>query len=143
MARDITFGCSLSVEDYWDVPEFARRAEAMGFERVSMGEHVMDGNPPRPTLLNVTAMAAAAGATSMLRVMTGIVIVPWHCLPLPSVCQDYPRIQSFLRCSFWSIGAYFGSQRLNSLQVKYVPFAPGRIHFYVLDTIEPIAIANN
>ena len=78
MASAITFGCSLSVEDYWDVPEFARRAEAMGFQRVSMGEHVMDGNPPRPTLLNVPAMAAAAGATSSLRVMTGIVIAPLY-----------------------------------------------------------------
>ena len=78
MASNVTFGCSLSVEDYWDVPEFARRAEAMGFQRVSMGEHVMDGNPPRPTLLNVPAMAAAAGATSSLRVMTGIVIAPLY-----------------------------------------------------------------
>ena len=78
MASAIMFGCSLSVEDYWDVPEFARRAEAMGFQRVSMGEHVMDGNPPRPTLLNVPAMAAAAGATSSLRVMTGIVIAPLY-----------------------------------------------------------------
>ena len=59
----ITFGCSLSVEDYWDVPAFARRAEELGFRRVTMGEHVMDGNPPRPTVLNLPAMAAAAGAT--------------------------------------------------------------------------------
>ena len=48
----ITFGVSLSVDDYWDVPEFARRAESLGYGRVTMGEHVMDGNPPRPTLLN-------------------------------------------------------------------------------------------
>ena len=74
----ITFGCSLSVEDYWDVPEFARRAEEMGFRRVTMGEHVMDGNPPRPTMLNLPAMAAAAGATDDLRVMTGIVIAPLY-----------------------------------------------------------------
>ena len=74
----ITFGCSLSVEDYWDVPEFARRAEEMGFRRVTMGEHVMDGNPPRPTVLNLPAMAAAAGATDDLRVMTGIVIAPLY-----------------------------------------------------------------
>ena len=26
---DLTFGCSLAVEGYWDVPEFARKAEAM------------------------------------------------------------------------------------------------------------------
>ena len=74
----ITFGCSLSVEDYWDVPAFARRAEECGFQRVTMGEHVMDGNPPRPTVLNLPAMAAAAGATRSIRIMTGIVIVPLY-----------------------------------------------------------------
>ena len=74
----ITFGVSLSVDDYWDIPEFARRAEALGYGRVTMGEHIMDGNPPRPTLLNLPAMAAAAGATSNLRVMTGIVIAPLY-----------------------------------------------------------------
>ena len=74
----ITFGVSLSVDDYWDIPEFARRAETLGYGRVTMGEHIMDGNPPRPTLLNLPAMAAAAGATSNLRVMTGIVIAPLY-----------------------------------------------------------------
>ena len=75
---DLTFGCSLAVDGYWDVAEMARRAEALGFDRVTMGEHVMDGNPPRPTLLNIPAMAAAAGATSTIRIMTGIVIVPLY-----------------------------------------------------------------
>ena len=74
----ITFGCSLAVEDYWDVPAVARRAEELGFQRVTMGEHLMDGNPPRPTLLNLPAMAAAAGATRQIRIMTGIVIVPLY-----------------------------------------------------------------
>ena len=75
---DLTFGCSLAVEGYWDVPEFARKAEAKGFDRITMGEHLMDGNPPRPTLLNLPAMAAAAGATRNIRVMTGIVIAPLY-----------------------------------------------------------------
>ena len=75
---NITFGCSLSVEDYWDVPAFARRAEELGFKRITMGEHIMDGNPPRPTLLGLPAMAAAAGATDIIRIMIGIVIVPLY-----------------------------------------------------------------
>ena len=62
----LTFGCSLGVEGYWDVAEFARRAESLGFDRVSMGEHLMDGNPPRPTVLNLPAMAAAAAVTGRL-----------------------------------------------------------------------------
>ena len=74
----VTFGCSLSVEGYWDVAEFARQAEALSFDRVTTGEHIMDGNPPRPTLLTIPALAAAAGATRNLRIMTGIVIVPLY-----------------------------------------------------------------
>ena len=74
----LTFGCNLSLDDYWNVAEFAQRAESLGFDRVTTGEHVMDGNPPRPTLLTIPAMAAAAGATHTLRVMTGIVIAPLY-----------------------------------------------------------------
>ena len=74
----LTFGCSLSLDGYWNVAEFAQRAESLGFDRVTTGEHVMDGNPPRPTMLTIPAMAAAAGATRTLRVMTGIVIAPLY-----------------------------------------------------------------
>ena len=76
--EQVTFGCNLTLEDYWDVAEFARRAEALGFDRITTGEHLMDGNPPRPTVLGLPAMAAAAGATRSLRIMTGIVIVPLY-----------------------------------------------------------------
>ena len=74
----LTFGCSFGGEGYFDVAEFARRAEALGFDRITTGEHLMDGNPPRPTLLGIPTMAAAAGATNTLRVMTGIVIAPLY-----------------------------------------------------------------
>ena len=74
----ITFGCNLSVDNYWNVGEFARRAEDLGFDRVTIGEHVMDGKPPRPTMMGIPAMAAAAGATSRIRVLTGIVIAPLY-----------------------------------------------------------------
>ena len=77
-APGVTFGCSLGLDGYWDVAELARRAEELGFDRVTMGEHVMDGNPPHPTLLNIPAMAAAAGATRRLRIMTRIVIAPLY-----------------------------------------------------------------
>ena len=74
----ITFGCNLSVDGYWDIGDFARRAEDLGFDRVTVGEHIMDGNPPRPTMMGIPAMAAAAGATSRIRVLTGIVIAPLY-----------------------------------------------------------------
>ena len=74
----ITFGCNLSVDDYWNIGEFARRAEDLGYDRITVGEHIMDGNPPRPTMMGIPAMAAAAGATSRIRVLTGIVIAPLY-----------------------------------------------------------------
>jgi probable F420-dependent oxidoreductase len=77
----LSFGCSFNVqgvEGRWDVVEFAKRAEALGYDRVTIGEHVMELDPPRPTLLSIPAMAAAAGATTKLRVMTGIVIAPLY-----------------------------------------------------------------
>ena len=74
----ITFGCNLGVEGYWNVTEFAQKAEELGYDRITTGEHIMDGNPPRPTMLTIPAMAAAAGATRNLRVMTGIVIAPLY-----------------------------------------------------------------
>jgi len=90
---NITFGVNLSVDDYWDVPEFARRAEDLGYGRVTMGEHIMDGNPPRPTLLNLPAMAAAAGATRSIRVMTGIVIAPlYHPVALAKMVASVDRV---------------------------------------------------
>ena len=89
----ITFGCSLSVEDYWDVPAFARRAEELGFRRVTMGEHVMDGNPPRPTVLNLPAMAAAAGATPRNSSDDGIVIAPlYHPIMLAKMVASVDQV---------------------------------------------------
>lgn len=73
----LTFGCSANV-DARDVADFARRAEALGYDRVVAGEHVQDGIAPRPTSLALPLMAAAAGATTRIRVMTGIVIAPLY-----------------------------------------------------------------
>jgi probable F420-dependent oxidoreductase len=73
----LTFGCTVNV-DAPHVADFARRAEDLGYDRVVAGEHVQDGNPPRPTLLALPVMAAAAGATRRIRVMTGIVIAPLY-----------------------------------------------------------------
>lgn len=73
----LTFGCSANIEAR-DLAAFARRAEELGYDRVVTGEHVQDGNPPRPTLLSLPLMAAAAGATKRIRVMTGIVIAPLY-----------------------------------------------------------------
>ncbi|GBD10774.1 Alkanesulfonate monooxygenase [bacterium HR23] len=73
--KDMTFGVALTMESLVDM---AREAEALGYDRVSIGEHVMDGRPPRPTLLGIPALAAAAGATRRIRLLTGIVLIPLY-----------------------------------------------------------------
>ncbi len=73
----LTFGCSFHV-DMRNLADFARRAEELGYDRVATGEHVQDGTSPRPTFLSLPLMAAAAGATRRVRVMTGIVIAPLY-----------------------------------------------------------------
>jgi probable F420-dependent oxidoreductase len=73
----VTFGVSMA-GDSRRLPEFAQQVEALGFDRVTIGEHLMDGNPPRPTDLALPLAAAAAGATRRVRVMTGIVIAPLY-----------------------------------------------------------------
>ena len=53
----------------------------------------MDGNPPRPTLLGLPAMAAAAGATRRIRILTGIVIAPlYHPIMLAKMVATVDQI---------------------------------------------------
>ena len=74
---NLSFGTAIP-DDFGGIAEFAGDAEDLGFDRLSMGEHVMDGDPPRPTVLSITAMAAAAGATRGIRLLTGIVLIPLY-----------------------------------------------------------------
>jgi probable F420-dependent oxidoreductase len=74
----ITFGCAASGVAASHVAEFAKRAEDMGYDRLVFGEHIQDGNPPIPRLLSLPVLAAAAGATKRIRVMSGIVIAPLY-----------------------------------------------------------------
>jgi probable F420-dependent oxidoreductase len=93
-ASELTFGVSMGDDDRY-LPEFAQQVEALGFERLSMGEHVMDGNPPRPTSLALPIAAAAAGATHNLRLMTGIVIAPlYHPVLLAKLVTTVDRVSN-------------------------------------------------
>lgn len=74
----LSFACSAAHIEAQHLADFARRTEELGYDRLVTGEHIQDGNPPRPTLLSLPLMAAAAGATKRMRVMTGIVIAPLY-----------------------------------------------------------------
>ena len=57
----------------------ARNAEALGFDYLTTGEHIMFHGP---TANNMVSLAAAAGATERIKLMSGIVLVPLYPPPL-------------------------------------------------------------
>src|SRR5579885_1963561 len=69
----VDFGLSLS--SMTTVPSLARRAEAMGFEYLTCGEHLMFHGPIGNSLI---ALAAAAAVTQKIRLMSTIVLVPLY-----------------------------------------------------------------
>lgn len=72
MAR-VEFGLSLS--SMTTVAPFARNAEAMGFDYLTCGEHLMFHGPIGNSLI---ALAAAASVTQKIKLMSTIVLVPLY-----------------------------------------------------------------
>ena len=56
----------------------ASLAEEFGFDFVGAGEHVYRDERPGPTQIALSALAAAAGATTRVGLLTSIVIAPLH-----------------------------------------------------------------
>jgi len=73
MHDTIEFGISLRL--LFGAKEEARRAEDLGYDYLLTGEHVMFHGP---VANNLVSLAAAAGATERIRLMSGIVLVPLY-----------------------------------------------------------------
>jgi probable F420-dependent oxidoreductase len=69
----IEFGISLRL--LRGAKDEARNAEALGFDYLLTGEHIMFHGP---TANNMVSLAAAAGATDRIKLMSGIVLVPLY-----------------------------------------------------------------
>jgi probable F420-dependent oxidoreductase len=69
----IEFGISLRLLS--GAAEEARRAEAQGFDYLLTGEHIAFHGP---TANNIVSLAAAAGATERIKLMSGIILVPLY-----------------------------------------------------------------
>jgi probable F420-dependent oxidoreductase len=69
----VDFGLSLS--SMTTVPSLARQAEAMGFQYLTCGEHLMFHGPIGNSLI---ALAAAATVTQKIKLMSTIVLVPLY-----------------------------------------------------------------
>ncbi len=67
----VEFGIGLRRVD--DIAASAREAERLGYQFVSTGEHVFFHGPVNNGLI---ALAAAAGATSSIKLMSAITLVP-------------------------------------------------------------------
>ena len=70
---EILFGTGLRNPD--GVAEFARRAEDLGFDVLGCGEHVMFHVPTANTFIS---LAVAAGATSRIRLLSAVVLLPLY-----------------------------------------------------------------
>ena len=73
MTVDLEFGISMPL--LAGAKEEARTAERLGFDYLLTGEHVMFHTPTANTLVS---LAAAAGATDRIRLMSGIVLMPLY-----------------------------------------------------------------
>ena len=71
--ESIEFGISMALMR--GAKNEAQRAEELGFDFLLTGEHVMFHTPVANTLIS---LAAAAGATSRIKLMSGIVLVPLY-----------------------------------------------------------------
>ena len=56
----------------------ARWLEELGYESVGSGEHFMRGNPPGPSSAALPVLAVAAGATTSMRLVTSVVLIPFY-----------------------------------------------------------------
>ena len=74
---EVEFGIGLRRID--DIAANAREAERLGYQFVSTGEHVFFYGPVNNGLI---ALAAAAGATSSIKLMSAITLVPLYPPPL-------------------------------------------------------------
>lgn len=59
-----------------DIAACAREIEELGYDFFGVPEHLMMGNPPRPGILAIPALAAAAGATKRIRLLSSVLILP-------------------------------------------------------------------
>lgn len=72
-AHELEFGISLRL--LADAKEEAKRAERLDFDYLLTGEHIMFHTG---TANNMVSLAAAAGATERIKLMSGIVLVPLY-----------------------------------------------------------------
>ncbi len=75
---ELHFGANIALGPEVVAKQARWMEELGGFEYISAGEHFMRGNPPSPTHASLPVLAVAAGATEKLRVLSAVILVPFH-----------------------------------------------------------------
>ena len=81
-----------------DTAQFARRAEALGYDVLGCGEHVMFHGPIGNTFVQ---LAVAAGATERIRLMSTIALLPLYPATLAAKCWVVSRVTRSASRSVW------------------------------------------
>ena len=74
---ELHFGANLTL-DVRETAKQARTMEELGFEYFSAGEHFMRGDPPGSSHATLPVLAVAAGATTSIRLLSSIVLLPFY-----------------------------------------------------------------
>ncbi len=110
---DLEFGINL--RRVQDVVEEAQTAEALGYDYVSMGEHVFFYGP---TSNGLVTLAAAAGATKTIRLMSAITLVPLY--PPPLLAKQIATLDAVSKGRF-SLGVGVGGEFAAEFEACGVP----------------------
>lgn len=93
----------------------AQRAESLGFDFLSTGEHIMFHGP---TANNMVSLAAAAGATERIKLMSGIVLVPLY---PPALLAKQVAVLDVVSDGRFHLGIGVGGEYPKEFQAVSVP----------------------
>ena len=75
---EILFGMSGMEGHVKGIAEYAAGLEALGYEFVGVGEHIMMGKPPIDTYMSLPSLGVAAGATKRIRLLSSVSLPPLY-----------------------------------------------------------------
>lgn len=75
--KNIEFG--VAIPGATRIPEFAQRAEALGYDYLCSGEHMMFHGPITNSLIS---LSVAAGATTRIKLMSSVLLIPLYNNPM-------------------------------------------------------------
>ncbi len=113
MGEAIEFGVSLRL--LFGAKDEARRAEDLGYDYLLTGEHVMFHGP---TANNMVSLAAAAGATERIKLMSGIVLIPLY---PPALLAKQASVLDVVSDGRFSLGVGVGGEFPKEFEAIGVP----------------------